>query len=195
NQPLDVAQAVTRDLAKGFAPGRTTAPTDVPLERWRFQESYPWYNDPPTLLKEYGGGPPRWNESWTGFLRDYQVFGYTPGTLLAASLIAGLLGAVGVRLRRTPRAPGLQAACLLPSTAAIALLTLSAAFEFSWRYQLPSLVLLPVAGAFGVTALIGTRKAPTPTPEQPEDSEPSDSRSGRGEPEAAHVAARHAVRS
>jgi len=28
-------------------------------------------------------------------------------------------------------------------------------YEFSWRYQLPALVTLPVAGAFGVTALAG----------------------------------------
>jgi len=28
-------------------------------------------------------------------------------------------------------------------------------YEFSWRYQLPALVTLPVAGAFGVTALVG----------------------------------------
>jgi hypothetical protein len=27
-------------------------------------------------------------------------------------------------------------------------------YEFSWRYQLPALVTLPVAGAFGVTALV-----------------------------------------
>jgi len=26
-------------------------------------------------------------------------------------------------------------------------------YEFSWRYQLPALVTLPIAGAFGVTAL------------------------------------------
>ena len=32
-------------------------------------------------------------------------------------------------------------------------------YEFSWRYQLPTLVTLPVAGAFGVTALIGFFRA------------------------------------
>ena len=29
----------------------------------------------------------------------------------------------------------------------------SDAFEFSWRYQLPAVVLLPLAGAFGVMGL------------------------------------------
>jgi hypothetical protein len=32
----------------------------------------------------------------------------------------------------------------------------SDAFEFSWRYQLPAVVLLPLAGALGVTAQIKT---------------------------------------
>jgi hypothetical protein len=32
-------------------------------------------------------------------------------------------------------------------------------YEFSWRYQLPALVTLPVAGAFGVTALVGFYRA------------------------------------
>jgi hypothetical protein len=35
---------------------------------------------------------------------------------------------------------------------ALALLGVSAAFEFSWRYQLPGLVLLPLAGVLGLTA-------------------------------------------
>ena len=32
-------------------------------------------------------------------------------------------------------------------------------YDFSWRYQLPALVTLPVAGAFGVTALVGVVRA------------------------------------
>ena len=39
--------------------------------------------------------------------------------------------------------------------AAVVLLVSSDAFEFSWRYQLPAVVLLPLAGMLGVTALIG----------------------------------------
>src|SRR5690606_28207657 len=33
----------------------------------------------------------------------------------------------------------------------------AAAFEFSWRYQLPALVLLPLGGALGIAANLGTR--------------------------------------
>ena len=41
--------------------------------------------------------------------------------------------------------------------AAAVLLVSSDAFEFSWRYQLPAVVLLPLAGALGMTALIRGR--------------------------------------
>src|SRR6185369_1225938 len=42
---------------------------------------------------------------------------------------------------------------------AVAVLLGADLYEFSWRYQLPALVTLPVAGAFGVTALVGFFRA------------------------------------
>ena len=44
---------------------------------------------------------------------------------------------------------------------AVVLLLSSDAYEFSWRYQLPAVVMLPVAGALGLAALAarsGTRE-------------------------------------
>jgi hypothetical protein len=38
---------------------------------------------------------------------------------------------------------------VLASLAAIAVVLGSDVYEFSWRYQLPALVILPVAGTFG----------------------------------------------
>jgi hypothetical protein len=35
---------------------------------------------------------------------------------------------------------------------------MAAAFEFSWRYQLPGLILYPLAGALAITALTSKRK-------------------------------------
>ncbi len=37
-------------------------------------------------------------------------------------------------------------------------------YEFSWRYQLPALVTLPVAGAFGATAVASSIRARRKTP-------------------------------
>ena len=44
-------------------------------------------------------------------------------------------------------------ACLLITGCAVAVLLGADLYEFSWRYQLPALVTLPVAGAIGATAL------------------------------------------
>lgn len=56
------------------------------------------------------------------------------------------------RPRGTPPS-ALRAACLLPAISGLGLLLLAAAFEFSWRYQLPGLVVFPLAGVLGIAAL------------------------------------------
>jgi len=48
--------------------------------------------------------------------------------------------------------------------AAAVLLVSSDAFEFSWRYQLPAVVLLPLAGALGMTALVRGRPSRSAAP-------------------------------
>jgi hypothetical protein len=44
-------------------------------------------------------------------------------------------------------------ACLLVTGSAVAVLLGADLYEFSWRYQLPALVTLPIAGALGATAI------------------------------------------
>ena len=90
------------------------------------------------------------------FLRRYQLYGgYTPGPLLLLCLLAGLAGALTVFRRRASEAQRQLAlgATLFVATA-VAVLLMSDLFEFSWRYQLPALVTLPPAGAFGIAAII-----------------------------------------
>ena len=93
-------------------------------------------------------------------LRDYQLGGgYTPGPLYAACLVAGLLGSlcglarIAGAVRYAATDTELAAGCLLVTLSAAVLLLSSDAYEFSWRYQLPAVVMLPVAGALGLTAL------------------------------------------
>jgi hypothetical protein len=45
---------------------------------------------------------------------------------------------------------------------AITLMGMAAAFEFSWRYQLPGLVVYPLAGALAITALSSGKKIEEP---------------------------------
>jgi uncharacterized membrane protein (UPF0136 family) len=84
-------------------------------------------------------------------LRGYQLYGgYTPGPVYLLSLLAGLGGIVGWFRLGERR---LALACLLVTSSGIVLLLGADLYEFSWRYQLPALVTLPVAGALGGTAL------------------------------------------
>jgi Glycosyl transferase family 2 len=160
-QPGDVAVAVLGDFAKGFAPGRSDGGGDVPVERWQFQTFYPqWVAPNLTMIVSgtFGGAPPTVSPAAAGLLRAYQSHGgYTPGPVLAAFGVFGLLGAAGVRRRS-----GLRSAAALTTGLAVTILLCSAAFEFSWRYQLPGLVLLPLAGVLGATVLIGVSRRPKP---------------------------------
>jgi 4-amino-4-deoxy-L-arabinose transferase-like glycosyltransferase len=90
-------------------------------------------------------------------LRYYQLHGgYTPGPVFLFGLLAGIAGIFTFRRRRDS---GPALACLLVTGCAVAVLLGADLYEFSWRYQLPALVTLPVAGAFGVTALVGFFRA------------------------------------
>ena len=90
-------------------------------------------------------------------LRSYQLHGgYTPGPVFLFGLLAGIAGIFTCR-RRRDFGPAL--ACLLITGCAVAVLLGADLYEFSWRYQLPALVTLPVAGAFGVTALVRAVRA------------------------------------
>jgi len=159
-QPLDVAGAVLSDFAKGFAPQRVSDPDEVALERWQFQEYYPLYEaadatsatTPPAATAIHGGGPPTVEPGLARWLRGYQLgLGATSGLVLLGALLVAVLAAAGIgRARRSP----LRSVAMLWGLAGGGLLLAAAMYLFSWRYQLPGLVLLPPAGALGLTALL-----------------------------------------
>jgi hypothetical protein len=165
-QPLRVVAAIARDAVRLFALTRDGSPEITSISRWQFQTFYPTY--PPRftitvftqLAHQNGSGDDLVAvKPIATVLRDDQLHGgYTPGPLYALALAAGLSGSLsGPRRRRTLRAAGadteLAAACALVTLSAVVLLAGSDAFEFSWRYQLPAVILLPLAGALGCTAV------------------------------------------
>jgi hypothetical protein len=167
-QPLRVAASVARDSVRLFAPVRNRDPQVTPIARWQFQDVYPTYPQRYSmafftrLAHAHGsGGDLVAVQPAASFLRAYQLGGgYTPGPLYAVFGIAGVAGALrrrGGQLRG--QLTDLRLPCLLVTLAAVVLLVSSDAFEFSWRYQLPAVVLLPLAGTLGVTALIGGRRS------------------------------------
>jgi hypothetical protein len=169
HQPLDVTWAAVKDFAKGFAPTRTSSPNDVPLERWQFQLTYPNLQDPNTTKAavKWGGSEPHVSHAPAVILRAYQLHGgYTSGTLLGIYLLIALAAVAGLGRAKTSR---LRSAALLPVAAGVILLLGSAAFEFSWRYQLPGLVLFPLAGVIGLRAILGKDQARPAMADYPDD--------------------------
>jgi hypothetical protein len=184
-QPMRVAGDIASDAVKLFALTRNTVRGDTPVSRWQFQTSYPYYpaaisrHGPSSASRIFawagGGGNPRVNVTAATALRNYQLHGgYTPGPVFLLGLLAGIAG-IGTWRRRDP---GHALACLLVTGCAVAVLFGADLYEFSWRYQLPALVTLPVAGAFGVTALVRTART---------------ARAGRHRPEVAGAVPAEAV--
>ena len=160
-QPLRVAADIARDSVKIFALTRNSEQGDTPITRWQFHYGYPYY--PPGITRHGGnsasrlfaqaggGGPARVHWKADIALRYYQLHGgYTPGPVFLLGLLAGIAGIFTFRRRRDP---GPALACLLITGCAVAVLLGADLYEFSWRYQLPALITLPIAGAFGATAL------------------------------------------
>jgi hypothetical protein len=161
-QPLRVVGDIAGDSVKIFALTRNTEQGDTSISRWQFQFGYPYY--PPGITRHGGnsaskifaaaggGGQARVHWKANTALRYYQLHGgYTPGPAFLLGLLAGIAGIFTYRRRRDC---GPALACLLITGCAVAVLLGADLYEFSWRYQLPALVTLPVAGAFGVTALV-----------------------------------------
>jgi hypothetical protein len=192
-QPFAVAAAVLRDSVKLFALTRKTSSGDTPIWRWQFHGYFPTYGKyvfvkyDPTLRREaifitlpkqqarplaasYGGAP-QVNVTLARFLRSYQLNGgYTPGPFLALCTLLGLIGSLLLfwRRRLTESGRQLAVACLTFFVAGVAVLGMSDVFEFSWRYQLPALITLPVAGALGVAVIMDlVRKRQQPQAAQP----------------------------
>ena len=170
---------------KLYAVKRVGFPGDTSISRWQFQTFYPQYPPYMTIFsgqvlftsfspegavrwiwtaQGFGGGSPAVTVPLASFLRGYQLGGgYTPGPLLALATLAGLAGTLSLARRHATSAQRDAArACLLTFTSAAAILLISDAFEFSWRYQLPALVTLPPAAALAITALFTHRREAPP---------------------------------
>jgi hypothetical protein len=178
-QPGRVLEAIAGDGLKLFALTRTSSQTGTPISRWQFQRHYPTFRDWVTLgrhdaivfglrltpgsatitrhvLDRSYGGPATVSKGPAAFLRTYQLHGgYSPGPLMALFAVAGLAGSLLVVARRAiPRRQHLAQACVAFFATGAAILILSDAFQFSWRYQLPAVVTLPPAGALGLALAV-----------------------------------------
>ena len=172
HQPLRFAEAVGHDFLELFISPHGQVSGGTAVARWQFQTTYPEFAplNANTEMAAYGQSAPTVNTGVAQLLRDYQLGGgYTPDVLYAIFLLAGLGGALG--LTRTARRSGLRLVCALWTGTGVLLLLAADVFEFSWRYQLPALVTLPIGGAFGIAALAGFGRIWPPMKPYPEPSD------------------------
>lgn len=146
HQPLDYLAAAADDFATQFRPTRAQTAGDPDVRPWLFrltlQPVDPTKPQPQPLVDHYGTGKARLDLPVARVLRSYQRFGFLPGPVMLALLIAGAFTLLA--RRRNVMAPALW---LLLSAAVMTVLFASATVVFSWRYVLPTLLLYPPAGA------------------------------------------------
>jgi hypothetical protein len=171
--PLGYARLVLSDFAHYFEPGHRVGFNDYNPAPWEFPEHpatgrYPGYRGPirpgsahrkssidPNQYVSRMVSRPHTNARVSRLLRLYQRFAYTSGQLLAACVVLVLFALVR---RGGDRRLRLDAA-LLAAAALMALLVSSAASQFSYRYGLTAVVLLPPAAALAGAALLRPRTA------------------------------------
>jgi len=159
-QPLRVAGDIAKDAIKVFALTRDTDRGDPPVSRWQFQVAYPLNSAVYSAADDtmLAAARPRVVAPLADALRAYQLHGgFTSGPLLLAFLFFGTMGGFSLRRHRTA-----ALACILLTGLAAAALLGADLYEFSWRYQLPALVTLPLAGGLGVAGFIRRVRGASP---------------------------------
>jgi hypothetical protein len=155
-QPLDYARTVARDFFANFDIWRSNHFEYDTAAKWAFGRYVTYESTDYTrgAYEAHGG-------ELTRFLPLAYLFAgygysiYTPGPLLLACLVVGLLAGFGIG---RARGSGMRSVALVMSLIGAGLILVPAASsEFVWRYQLPLLSMLPAAAAVGLTALRGGR--------------------------------------
>lgn len=162
-QPLGFARVVARDFALPFiAPRRTDYFEYDTAHKWNLSN---WVDYKPSdwtgpAYASHGGEEPRTRHPVGTWLR-YVSFGlYVPGPVLLALLALSVPGLVV----RRPGVPGTRRlVLLLLGMPLVLILVPDVTAEFTWRYQMPLLVLLPMAAAVSWTRL-RTQPGTTATP-------------------------------
>lgn len=160
-QPGDYARIVLRDSLLTFAPVRQDRYEYDTAYKWQFTS---WAQFRPSagarpVYAAYGGQlVPR--EPYAGWLGTYGRFVYLPGPLMAALV---LLALAGLFRRRRSEGPPVRALIFLTLTAGMGLaLVPDVTAQFVWRYALPAVVLVPMAGALAWTQLVGRARSAQP---------------------------------
>ena len=156
-QPLDYARAVWDDTVRSFEWNRSVFPNGQTYDAYLFStrplavpagSPYGGYS---SVEAYYARGNPATVvvNPFAAVIRDYQRYGWLPGTVYGLILLVGLFGII--RRRR-----GAGGAAVLPWLCSVALIVVPAATaEFDYRYVTTAVpfACLAVAMAFGTTGI------------------------------------------
>ena len=151
-QPGSYVRTVLRDFWLGLSSWQR-------VDRYDYDTAYKWsfssrvdYQPSETMAQAYGahgGEQPRTRHPLGDWLATYGDHVYVRGPLL---LVMALLGIAGLIVGSSTPLSASRALVFLTGSVALGMLLVPVATaEFVWRYQLPALVLLPMAAALGWT--------------------------------------------
>jgi hypothetical protein len=152
-QPGAYGAVVLRDFALGFYPERTDRFGYDTAFKWTLR-SYLHYKTTDYTRPAYaahGGEQPHTRQPLANVMATYGDKAYLPGPVLLALSVLSVLGLV---LRRPHDGrPSRSLIFLLLVTGLGLVLATDVTAEFVWRYQLPALLLVPMAAALAWTRL------------------------------------------
>jgi hypothetical protein len=162
-QPGDYARIVARDVMLNFTVPRIDRYEYDTASKWRFEtyvdfEQTGWTR--PAYLA-HGGDLLEARQPLAGWLGWYGYTVYAWGPLL---FLLTLLAIVGLVVRRRGGAQPRALVFLLLATALGLLVTPDVTAQFVWRYQLPFVVLIPLAAVVAVSRLIQDQPGTSATP-------------------------------
>jgi hypothetical protein len=158
-QPGDYARTVTRDVALNFWPTREDHYEYDTADKWSFAryvdlEQLTGFTKP--AYEAHGGDLPTVHQPGASKLATYGTTVYLWGPALLVLLLLALASLL------VPGRPGRRSVIVLLLMVGVGLMVApDVTAEFVWRYQLPALVLVPMAAALGWTRLWRRRQPGT----------------------------------
>lgn len=163
HQPFGYARVVADTTLRYFTVGRSARATDYPQVAWQFlaQRQPPGVYDVRVGAVDFGNTPRPLQASplpaTAAVLRAYQSAVYMPGPALALAVILAAIGLLRGRRRRSE-----IGFLTLSGVAVLTMPSLGAGLDY--RYLLPALLLLPLAGVLGLNACLSDRGWTGPFP-------------------------------
>ena len=147
-EPVEYAGTVTLDFIHYFRPGHISGRLDEPGDQWRFPRALDHAVMWRDAVRLHDDSTPVIAGGLASFVRGYQAMMFPDGPIFAVLLLLGL-AAPFLMWRR----PGGKESALIVAIAIVLLAVPLMTTMFDYRYFLPAIPFLGLAGAFGLSAI------------------------------------------